>query len=215
MAFEGISMSERFHGGMEGLPPSFYLRVVKPSIDRLLVLISLPVILPLIALIALAVRLGSPGPAFLHLTCTGMGGRTFRQWRFRCVYIDAAARQFRGAPQGQTGVDLRLTPIGAALLRSQLNLLPQVFNVLMGDMALVGPQAEPASRKDDDGDVSRVLARMRPGLFSPDLLSDTETLSGRDRQGIMLAYVAQAGFHTDLKIMASAMARLLAGNRTA
>lgn len=212
MAFNGISMIDRFHGSAEVIRPSLYLRFSKPLLDRLLVVLSLPVILPLIALIALAVRLGSPGPTFLRLTCKGMGGWTFRQWRFRCVYVDAAARQFRGTAVG--GADPRLTPIGAVLLSSQLNLLPQIFNVLMGDMALVGPQAEPATAEGTDSDVSRILTRMRPGLFSPDLLTDDETLSGRDRQGIMLAYVAEAGFFTDLRVMISAMARLFAGQRT-
>lgn len=190
--------------GTVGLPPvSLYLRLVKPALDFVLVLVTLPMTLPAILLIALVVRLTSPGPVFLRLTCYGRDGRTFGQLRFRVVHIDAASRQFRaqagGAARG-TG-DPRLTRVGRFLLRTQLNTLPQIFNVLVGQMSLVGPAAEPEAAPGTDRTLRAIILRVRPGLFSPDDLAGVTPMSDEDRRAVALAYAAKASFLTDLGVL--------------
>lgn len=106
--------------------------------DRLLVLIALPTMLPLLALIALAIRLTSKGPAILTRTCWTATGRSYREYRFRCVHMDATQRLWAAQVNGQTaGRDPRLTAVGEVLMLSGLNQLPRLLNVLKGDIRLI------------------------------------------------------------------------------
>lgn len=111
---------------------------VTEPLGRLLVLLALPFIVPLMAMIAFAVRIGSRGPIILSLRKTNAAGQVYREYRFRCVWVDARARQFRHEVSGCSLVqrDVRVTPVGAFLLRTELNTLPQLFNVLKGDVPL-------------------------------------------------------------------------------
>lgn len=208
MALEGMTMDTEFRDAARIARPSLYLRVVKPLIDKSLVVATLPMTLPMVGILALTVRLTSPGPAFLHLTCTGKDGRSFRQLRLRSVHMDAASRQFRADTEGGAERrDVRLTPVGRFLIRSQLNTLPQIFNVLLGQMSLVGPQAEPASRAESSSDVNRIILRVRPGLFAPDHLSMGRQMTPADRQAVALAYAAKASFGLDLRVLGAALTR--------
>lgn len=199
-------MGINLRGGDLGLRPSFYLRSIKPVLDRLLVLLTLPVALPLVAFLALLVRLDSAGPAFLRLNCVGMNGVQFRQWRFRCIRMESAALQFKaGTVIDAEGRDLRLTRMGRFLIRTQLNTLPQIFNVLLGDMSLVGPAAECCATAKPDTAIERVILQVRPGIFSPEHLVEARGLKHADRRTLVLAYVAQAGIATDLRVLFKAL----------
>jgi exopolysaccharide biosynthesis polyprenyl glycosylphosphotransferase len=102
-------------------------------------LVGLLLCLPIMAVVAVAVRLSSPGPALYRQTRVGLGGRTFSLYKFRSMYSDAEART---GPVWATKEDPRITPLGRHLRRLRLDELPQFFNVLRGDMALVGPRPE-------------------------------------------------------------------------
>ena len=102
---------------------------------------------PLLLVIAAAVRLSSPGPVFFVQTRIGLGGAPFRMIKFRSMYIDAERRRAEvAALSDREGIclkvrnDPRITPVGRVLRRASLDELPQLFNVLAGDMSLVGPR---------------------------------------------------------------------------
>jgi lipopolysaccharide/colanic/teichoic acid biosynthesis glycosyltransferase len=101
----------------------------------------------LMLLIAAAVRLSSPGPIFFVQTRIGRGGAPFRMIKFRSMYVDAECRRVEvAALSDRDGIclkvrnDPRITPVGRFLRRSSLDELPQLFNVLVGNMSLVGPR---------------------------------------------------------------------------
>jgi exopolysaccharide biosynthesis polyprenyl glycosylphosphotransferase len=106
---------------------------------------------PVYLVIALAIKLDSPGPIFFKQTRIGLHGRKFQVWKFRTMRIDAEERQKELEALNETtdGVifkiknDPRITGIGAFLRRYSLDELPQMFNVLLGEMALVGPRPLP------------------------------------------------------------------------
>lgn len=104
-------------------------------VSAVLVLLILSWVIPLLSL---AIRLGSPGPALFQQIRTGRNGRTFRCLKFRTMYYNPTA-QFVQA----TSNDSRVTSLGRFLRRSNLDELPQVLNVLKGDMSLVGPRPHP------------------------------------------------------------------------
>jgi lipopolysaccharide/colanic/teichoic acid biosynthesis glycosyltransferase len=119
-------------------------------------LVAILLLSPVLLAVALAVRLSSAGPVFFRQERIGYGGRRFRMWKFRSMYTgagDAAhAEYLKSLVAGQGGggeggfklrADPRITPVGRFIRRWSLDELPQLFNVLRGDMGLVGPRPEP------------------------------------------------------------------------
>ena len=115
--------------------------------DLGLILVILPLAIPVFVVLALAIRLGSPGPVLLGLCSTRRDGRSFTAYRFRSVYVDARARAFRADCAGaEPAADPRVTPVGAFMLQTGLNRLPQLLNILAGNMTFFGGAAhDPAA----------------------------------------------------------------------
>ena len=142
-AVSGLSLTTTTLHGMTviGLreSPHFGLNiVVKRMMDILLASVGLVLISPILAAIAVLVKLTSPGPVFYRQERCGLNGRSFMMLKFRSMRIDAEAN---GA-QMTAANDPRKTRFGSFLRASNLDELPQLFNVLMGDMSLVGPRPE-------------------------------------------------------------------------
>jgi len=110
----------------------------KRLLDLVAATVGLVLALPLMVLVALAVRLDSSGPVFFRQQRVGRGGREFTVWKFRSMRTDAEAAGARWAVQGDT----RVTRVGRFIRKTRLDELPQLWNVLTGDMSLVGPRPE-------------------------------------------------------------------------
>jgi putative colanic acid biosynthesis UDP-glucose lipid carrier transferase len=108
----------------------------KRALDIAASLLLCALLFPSLLLIALAVRSTSPGPIFFRQSRTGLNGRVFQVWKFRTMYVvedgDGIAHATRN--------DARVTPLGALLRSTSIDELPQLLNVLVGDMSLVGPR---------------------------------------------------------------------------
>jgi Undecaprenyl-phosphate glucose phosphotransferase len=132
---------------LDGLPllglresPHFGLNVVvKRVMDMTLSLVGLVVLSPLLALLALLVKLSSPGPVFYRQERCGLNGKSFQMLKFRSLRVDA---ETQSGPVWARKDDPRRTRLGAFLRKTSLDELPQLFNVLWGDMSLVGPRPE-------------------------------------------------------------------------
>jgi Undecaprenyl-phosphate glucose phosphotransferase len=120
-------------------PITGWSRIAKRAIDIGLAGVGLVVLAPLIALIALAIRLTSRGPVFYRQERMGLDGRSFAMYKFRSMRVDAEAES--GPVWAREG-DGRRTPLGSMLRRYSLDELPQLWNVLRGEMSLVGPRPE-------------------------------------------------------------------------
>ncbi len=123
----------------DGFRKSVVLSAIKRTVDVVLSLIGLILAAPLMAMVALALRTMSPGPILYSQTRVGKDGRFFTIHKFRSMRVDAEAST--GAVWAQQG-DPRVTPIGRVLRRTRLDELPQLWNVLKGDMSFVGPRPE-------------------------------------------------------------------------
>jgi sugar transferase (PEP-CTERM system associated) len=148
---EGSSYYEQLTGKIliEGLRKSWLIfsdgfvvspgvRFAKRALDLVVSFVGLLLAAPLMALVALAVRLDSPGPVFFRQERVGRGGRLFTLWKFRSMRPDAEAAGARWAVAG----DPRVTRVGRLIRKTRLDELPQLWNVLVGDMSLVGPRPE-------------------------------------------------------------------------
>jgi lipopolysaccharide/colanic/teichoic acid biosynthesis glycosyltransferase len=119
------------------LAPSRLQLAIKSLLDRLLAALALAFLLPLLLLIAATIGVTSTGPLVFGQWREGRNGRLFRVYKFRTMHIDR--QDFSGTAQAQSG-DGRVTAIGAFLRRTSLDELPQLWNVLVGQMSLVGPR---------------------------------------------------------------------------
>lgn len=128
-------MAENEFGSL--LPSPLY-RLTKRLMDVTLVLATLPVTLPVMLLTAMAIKLDNPGPALFIQTRVGQGDREFRIFKFRSMRNDA---EQDGAKLAQTN-DTRVTRVGRFIRKTRLDEFPQFFNVLIGDMSLIGPRPE-------------------------------------------------------------------------
>ena len=136
------SLSENTFGAL-GPVQSWLL--IKWIIDWLLALLFIPVLSPLMALAALAVKLDSPGPAFFRQPRTGYRGKEFRVIKFRTMRVPAANSGSNGiADLITSGDDARITRIGRFLRYTRIDEIPQLFNILRGEMSLIGPRPEAA-----------------------------------------------------------------------
>ena len=122
-----------------GFRKSHVIGAAKRLLDLSLAILGLLIAAPLMGVIAIAVRLSSPGPAFYSQRRVGKDGRVFSIHKFRSMYVDAEART--GAVWA-TENDPRVTPVGRFLRRCRFDEIPQLWNVLIGDMSFVGPRPE-------------------------------------------------------------------------
>lgn len=147
-----------------------------------LALLGLAAAAPWLLLAGLAVRLSSPGPAIFRQERVGRGGRRFVLYKLRTMRDDPRRVDSRGTDVTAAG-DPRITPVGRLLRRTKLDELPQLWNVLRGDLSLVGPRPEVPRwvRPDDDlvGPLWRRVLAVRPGLTDP------VTLRLRDEEGLL------------------------------
>lgn len=160
---------------------------------------------PLLALVALLIRLDSPGPVLFPQERYGLGGRTFRIYKFRTMTAAASREVFRQATVG----DVRITRLGGILRRTSIDELPQLFNVLAGDMSLIGPRPHPLAL---DEHYRHVIAgymdryAVRPGMSGLAQVSGhrgptptDESMAARVAQD--LRYIATWSFAADLRIL--------------
>jgi exopolysaccharide biosynthesis polyprenyl glycosylphosphotransferase len=181
--------------------------LVKNLMDRVVAAVGLIVLLPLFALIAIAIKISDPGPAFFRQPRVGYGGRTFRVWKFRTMYTDAEERLATLQDQNESDgllfkirEDPRVFPFGRILRASSLDELPQLINVLRGEMSLVGPRPLPADDGDFLGDVRRRLL-VRPGITGLWQVSGRSDLSWDEAVRLDLYYVDNWSLAYDLSIL--------------
>ena len=166
-----------------------------------LALLALPM-----ALIAVLVWLDSGRPVLFAQTRVGRDGRSFRLLKFRSMVVDAEAR----GPQRTAAADPRITRSGRWLRRTSLDELPQLLNVLRGDMSLVGPRPDvPAQRGDYSEADWRLRCSVRPGLTGLAQARYRSRATPSQRLDADLDYVEHHGLRRDLAILGMTVAQLL------
>jgi lipopolysaccharide/colanic/teichoic acid biosynthesis glycosyltransferase len=185
----------------------------KRALDLIVTAVLVLLFLPLLAVIALAVKLTSPGPALFRQRRVGRGDREFPILKFRTMFTDAEQQlrkdralheQFvNGSHKLPSRLDPRVTRVGRFLRRTSLDELPQLFNVLAGHMSLVGPR--PVERTQfvrDYGGFEDSYLRLRPGLTGLWQVSGRSTIQFPERAQLDSCYLAGCGPWTDAKILA-------------
>jgi exopolysaccharide biosynthesis polyprenyl glycosylphosphotransferase len=204
------------HPARLGMPALATKRVT----DLVLTVIGLVVCAPLLGLIGLAIKIDSPGPVFFRQRRVGLGGRDFMMWKFRSMTHEAEGKRGQIAHLNaytdgrlfKLRDDPRITRVGRVLRRFSLDELPQLFNVLAGEMSLVGPR--PPIPLEVGRYEPRHFVRLSvvPGLTGPwqvggrNLITDFEEVVRLERE-----YIDDWSLRLDLKIMAKTLGVVLSG----
>jgi exopolysaccharide biosynthesis polyprenyl glycosylphosphotransferase len=210
---DGLLLSV-YHGRREGWEP-----LLKRLFDLTLASVLLVAAVPLIAILALLVKLESPGPAFFVQERVGLNRRRFRMYKFRTMVSGAEAclaalehLNETGGPTFKLKKDPRITRVGSWLRHSSLDELPQLVNVIRGEMSLVGPRPLPVrdvERFEDERHQRRFS--VPPGLTGPWQVSGRNTLSFETWMELDLRYVDEWSLGLDLRILAKTLPAVLTG----
>jgi lipopolysaccharide/colanic/teichoic acid biosynthesis glycosyltransferase len=179
---------------------------VSRVLDVVLAAALLAVAAPLLALAALAIRLESRGPVFYRQLRVGRDGEPFELWKLRTMVPGA---ELMGAGIYVLEGDARITRVGRMLRRFSLDELPNLVNVLRGDMAIVGPRPTVQEQVDRYTDRQRRRLEVKPGITGWAQINGRTSLSWPERIELDVWYVEHRSMRLDLRILART-ARMLA-----
>jgi lipopolysaccharide/colanic/teichoic acid biosynthesis glycosyltransferase len=162
--------------------------------------VALVVLAPFFLIIAVAIRLTSPGPVFYRAERVGQGGRPFRLFKFRSMVVNAAQL----GPGITTAADRRVTPLGQWLRQTKLDELPQLLNVVLGDMNLIGPRPEDPRYVARYTPEQRAVLQARPGMTSPASVryrAEEQLLTGADWETTYLTVILPDKLRLELEYL--------------
>jgi len=190
---------------------------LKRLLDLIGATLSLILVSPLLATVALLIRLDSAGPVFYSAERTGAKGRRFRCYKFRSMVTDAEhlkedlrARNQRQGPIFKIDDDPRITRIGRIIRRYSLDELPQLWNVLCGEMSLVGPRPHPIDEVDHYELHQFRRLDVKPGITGLWQITARDCPSFELSMHLDLTYIENWSLHLDLRILASTIRVLFA-----
>jgi lipopolysaccharide/colanic/teichoic acid biosynthesis glycosyltransferase len=198
--------------------PSLTSLSAKRALDLGVTLAVLLLLWPVLLILALAVAMTSRGPVFFCQTRVGLNGVPFRMIKFRSMYADAEARRAALVAQSdREGIclklrhDPRVTPVGRFIRRWSLDELPQLFNVLTGEMSLVGPRPALPEEVAAYPEHAHLRHRVKPGLTGVWQVSGRADVSFDDMIDMDIAYARTAGIRRDLAILFLTIPAVLSG----
>lgn len=200
-----------------GAPHDDFRLTVKRATDFTFALIAIVTALPLLLVIALAIRLNSAGPVLFSQTRCGLNGRRFKLYKFRTMVENAEQLKHSLAHLNVKKTafkipnDPRVTPVGRFLRKFSLDELPQLFNILKGEMAIVGPRPPVPSEVAEYERWQRRRLRMRPGLTCLWTLAGRDALDFEEWMKLDLAYIDSWSLRLDWIIMLRTVPYVLSG----
>jgi len=188
------------------------LLAAKRCVDMVLTALLLLLLSPVFTFIALTIVTTSPGPVFFRHDRLGLGGKPFKLWKFRTMVPDAEAalRKVLNANPAlhkewetthKLARDPRITTVGAFLRRTSLDELPQLINVLLGDMSLIGPRPIVRQELEKYGKSYEIVSRVRPGMTGLWQISGRSSLPYETRVELDMYYIKNWSFWLDVYIM--------------
>ena len=192
-------------------------RFRKAFVDRVGATLLLTLISPLLAVVAIAIKVDSPGPVFYRATRVGLNNEPFEMWKFRSMVHNANALKHDLMPSNEgSGIlfkmrdDPRVTRVGSVIRRCSVDELPQLFNVLGGTMSLVGPRPPLAEEVEQyDGRVARRML-VKPGMTGLWQVSGRSDLSWEESVRLDLSYVENWSIMQDALILWKTVRAVLA-----
>lgn len=179
-----------------------YRNYIKRWGDFILALMVLPFVLFLIIVMAPVIYLSDPGPIFYSGLRRGMGGRAFKMLKFRSMYVNSPDIRNQDGSTFNGNNDPRVTKIGKFMRKTSVDEVPQLLNVLIGDMSFVGPRPTLAQKSFDEVEMERRKRYdVRPGVTGYAQAYYRNSISQQDKFKYDLYYVDHVSFLLDFKIL--------------
>ena len=177
---------------------------LKRILDLLISLLVMTLLLPVFAVIIVAIRVSGKGPAIFKQERAGKNGKPFMFYKFRTMKLDVAPF----GPSPKSGEDPRLTKVGTFLREYSLDELPQLFNILKGDMSIVGPRPLYVSQMGEWNEEQKKRLLVKPGLTGLAQISGRGELTREEKLELDVKYVETASFLADIKIILATIAQV-------
>jgi exopolysaccharide biosynthesis polyprenyl glycosylphosphotransferase len=177
-----------------------YYPYIKRFLDILLSLLALPIAIPIILIFAIIIKLETPGPAFFLQERVGLHGKYFKVIKLRSMGVNAE----KNGAQWATKNDPRVTKVGAFIRKTRIDELPQLFNVLKGDMSLVGPRPErPMFTAQFNEEIPGFIDRLqvKPGITGWAQVNGGYDITPKEKLELDRYYINNMSFWLDLKII--------------
>jgi len=206
------SETEWLHDARTGFYPA-----VKRGIDVLGTGIGLLLLAPLFLIVALLIKLDSPGPVLFAQTRVGRKGELFRCWKFRSMFVDAEARkaellaenEMQGGTTFKMKRDPRITRVGRIIRKASIDELPQLWNVFVGDMSLVGPRPPVPQEVAEYALWQRQRLSVKPGITCIWQVSGRSDIPFEQQVQLDLEYIRKRSLLLDIRLLISTVPAVL------
>ena len=179
----------------------FYQRVVKRLIDILLCLVAMPLVLLIVIPVAIAIKIEDGGPVFYASKRIGVGFKEFGMLKFRSMKVNAPDLRNEDGSTYNSNRDPRVTKVGHFLRETSIDEIPQIFNVLAGQMSIIGPRAGDVESKDTYEEDEKDKLLIRPGISGYTQAYYRNGLDVRSKRLYDAWYAHNVSFILDVKIL--------------
>lgn len=178
----------------------FYQVGIKRLIDIVICLIALPFVLIILIPVVIAIKIEDQGPIFYHSGRIGVGFKEFGMLKFRSMKVNAPDLRNEDGSTFNSNVDPRVTKVGHFLRETSIDEIPQIFNILKGDMSIIGPRPGDVESKDTYDDEEKDKLLIRPGITGYTQAYYRNNLGVREKRLYDAWYAHNVSFMLDIKI---------------
>lgn len=187
----------------------FYQLSIKRLIDIIICLIALPFVLIILIPVAIAIKIEDQGPIFYHSGRIGVGFKEFGMLKFRSMKVNAPDLRNEDGSTFNSNVDSRVTKVGHFLRETSIDEIPQIFNILKGDMSIIGPRPGDVESKDTYDNEEKDKLLIRPGITGYTQAYYRNNLGVREKRIYDAWYAHNVSFILDIKIFFKTIATVL------
>lgn len=178
-----------------------YKNFFKRLIDFIIALIAFPFVLLLCIFVWIAIKLDDGGPLFYMASRIGKGGKIFKMYKFRSMKVNAPDIRMEDGSAYNSEDDPRVTKVGRFMRKTSLDEIPQLLNVLIGDMALIGPRPDSAFYLEHYTPEERVILTVRPGITGWNQAVNRNSVGTKEKLQNDIYYVEHLSFAFDCKVI--------------
>ncbi len=191
-----------------------YKHFFKRLIDILVSVIALPFLLPVFLIFAPIIYFTDKGPVFYNAQRVGKDGKLFKMYKFRSMYVNAPDIRLADGSTYNGEDDPRVTPIGRFIRKTSIDELPQILNILVGHMSLIGPRPDPPDWLDRYPEDIKVFLTVRPGITGYSQAYFRNSADGEEKMQHDAYYATHCTFWMDVKIFFKTIATVLMAENT-
>lgn len=187
-----------------------YKKYIKRILDFIIALLATPFVLLIVAIMAPIIYINDPGPIFYNALRRGQDGEVFKMFKLRSMYINAPDIRNADGSTYNSDDDPRITKVGRFMRKTSIDELPQLLNVLIGDMSLIGPRPILATQSYDElSELAKKRLKIKPGITGYAQAYYRNSISEEEKFKTDCYYIEHVSFLLDIKILFKTIASVI------